>query len=52
MPRSGAKQANTVLSCNLCTGVGDGLVQLVVKTRNRSGIAACSPVLLNFGMDY
>ena len=48
----GAKQANTVLSCNLGAGAGDSLVQLVVKTRNRSGIAAGSPVLFNFGMDY
>ena len=50
--QAGAKQANAVLSCNLGAGAGDGLVQLVVKTRNRSGIAAGSPVLLNFGMDY
>ena len=48
----GAKQPNAVLSCNLGAGAGDGLVQLVVKTRNRSGIAQGTPVLLNFGMDY
>ena len=50
--QAGLKQANAVLSCNLAAGAGDGLVQLVVKTRNRSGIAAGSPIGLNFGMDY
>ncbi len=40
-----------MLSCSLAAGAGDGFSQLVVKTRNMSGIAAGSPILLNHGMD-
>jgi len=48
----GHKQANAVLTCHIGAGVCDGLLQLTVKTRNKSGIAAGSPILLNYGMDY
>ena len=48
----GLRQANAVLSCNIGAGVCDGLLLLMVKTRNKSGIAAGSPIILNFGMDY
>ena len=48
----GAKLANVVLSVDLTAGTGDGFVQLIAKTRNRSGIAAGSVILLNFGVDY
>jgi hypothetical protein len=33
-------------------GIGDGLLKLVVKTRNHAGIAAKNPIYMNYGSEY
>ena len=43
---------NAVLMVQTGMGCGDGLVKCVVQTRNGVGIAAKSPVVINYGNEY
>ncbi len=43
---------NAILTVDCSKGVRDGLVDLRVKTRNGQGIAARSPIVINYGSDY
>ena len=43
---------NAVLMVQTGNGCGDGLVKCVVQTRNGVGIAAKSPVVINYGNEY
>ena len=43
---------NAVFMVQTCKGCGDGLVKCVVQTRNGVGIAAKSPVVINYGNEY
>ena len=43
---------NTSLVVDVSSGANDGLLSLVARTRNQSGIAARSPLALNFGNEY
>ena len=43
---------NAYLRVNPAAGPNDGLVQLVVKTRNNQGIGANSLAVVNYGSDY
>ena len=43
---------NAVLVVQTGNGCGDGLVKCVVQTRNGVGIAARSPVVINYGNEY
>ena len=43
---------NTSLVVDVSNGADDGLLPLVVHTRNQSGIATRSPLALNFRTDY
>jgi hypothetical protein len=47
-----AKQPNVVLSVNVSAGASDGLLRVKVSTRNRCGVAAGAPLVLNYGMEY
>ena len=46
------KAPNCVLAVDTSVGVNDGLLSLVVRTRNKGGVAAGSPLVINYGMDY
>ena len=43
---------NTSLVVDVSSGANDGLLSLVARTRSQSGIAARSPLALNFGNEY
>ena len=43
---------NAVLVVQTGKGCGDGLVKCIVQTRNGVGIAAKSPVVINYGNEY
>jgi len=43
---------NAVIMVNCGTGAGDGFLSVAVSTRNRQGIAAHSPVVINYGNEY
>ena len=43
---------NAVIMVNCGTGAGDGFLSVAVSTRNRQGIAARSPVVINYGNEY
>ena len=46
------KSPNTVLHPDPGSGPNDGLLTLVVKTRNKCGIAQGTPLVLNYGSEY
>ena len=48
----GRKHPNVVMHVDVSSGFNDGLLTLVVKTRNKCGVAPGSALLMNFGMDY
>lgn len=43
---------NVVLKVQASKGCGDGLVSCIVQTRNGVGIAARSPIVMNYGNEY
>ena len=43
---------NTSLVVDVSSGANDGVLSLVARTRNQSGITARSPLALNFGNEY
>ncbi|CAE7470527.1 unnamed protein product [Symbiodinium sp. CCMP2592] len=47
-----AKRANAAFNFDISQGASDGLIALVVKTRNGCGIAAKSVVSVDLGPDY
>ncbi len=47
-----AKQANVVLVADPGAGAGDGFMRVVVRARNRCGVAQGSILCLNYGMEY
>jgi hypothetical protein len=49
---SGKQVPNVALSVNVAAGAGDGLLQVIVRTRNRCGVALGSQLVLNYGMEY
>jgi hypothetical protein len=46
------RSPNAALSVDVAAGANDGLVSMVVRTRNKVGIAPGTPILINFGIDY
>ena len=43
---------NAVISVNTAKGAADGFLSLTVSTRNQAGVAARSPIVVNFGNEY
>ena len=46
------KYPNAILVVDTSAGVNDGLVNLVVRTRNKCGVAPGTPLVINYGMEY
>ncbi len=46
------KSPNVALVVNPGEGVNDGLVTLVVRTKNKGGVARGTPLVLNYGMEF
>lgn len=46
------KQSNVALQLDLAQGANDGLLKVIVATRNKCGVAAGSPLVIDYGMEY
>ena len=46
------KHSNITLHLDLAQGANDGLLKVIVATRNKCGVAAGSPLVMDYGMEY